>query len=85
MNKKSYMSGKNIIEESFFKKLAGILRLAKTSKAKKTKSTDDKLNKNLKDVNDSISNLEKSFEDLYGKKFNFARMTIDDLKKDLRV
>ena len=36
-----------------------------------------------KDVNDSIVNLEKSFEKLYGKKFNFKKVTVNDLQKDI--
>ena len=79
------MDKTNIIEESFFKKLANIFSSAKKSKVKKSKNIEAQMQQGVDDINDSISDLEKGFEKLYGKKFNFAKMTIDDMKKDLRV
>ena len=81
--KKSYMNYSNLIKESFFKKLTNIFKSAKT-KPKKTTVYKKDMDNTLNSLDQSISDLEKSFEDLYGKKFNFKRMTHDDIKKDLR-
>ena len=74
------MDQKNILSEGFFEKLAGIFKRSKPKKSKKNlrnyvKDTE----KALGDINKEISNLEKSFEQLYGKKFNFKKMTVNDL------
>ena len=78
MRKSSYMNTKNILNESFFTKIIRAFGLAKNSKPKN--KSKDQLKKDLNGFNDSMANLEKSFESLYGKKFNFSRLTMDDVE-----
>ena len=80
MRRNSYMNQKNILSEGFFDKLANIFKRTKPKKqTKKLKKHQKDIKKTLDDINKEIYGLEKGFEKLYGKKFKFSRMTVNDL------
>jgi hypothetical protein len=67
--KKSYMNNKNILSEGFFSKIKKILGLS--SKEEKLLKRNKPFMNNLKDLNNTVSDLEDSLNDVfkqYGKK-----------------
>ena len=78
--KKSYMSTKNILNEDFFTnmgRIGAIIRGLRKSKKKKLKK-DKNVNKVMKNLNSSVSELEKYYTDLYDKKIKLDRFSIKD-------
>ena len=83
--KKSYMDTKNILTEDFFTNMgrigAFINGLKKIKKKKREKAKKDpNVKKALKDMNASVSNLEKYYSKLYGKNIKLDRFNLKDFR-----
>ena len=73
--KKSYMDKNNILSEGFFDKIAKVLGISK-NKIKK----DPKLNNQVKKLNQSVSDLEKSIKKAWGSSIKLNKFKVDDFK-----
>ena len=82
--KKSFMSIKNILTEGAIGNFLKGLFKGKKALQKDVAKYKKKLNKNIKDFNDTQSRLEKAIEKQYGKKVNLPRQTFDDVVDNAR-
>ena len=74
MSKKSYMNTGNILNEAFFDKIKKFFGLDLERNLK----NDKEFTRNLKGLNRSVSNLEKSFKKSYGKKLKLHKFNLLD-------
>ena len=80
MSKKSYMNRGNILNESF---LSGLFSAIKTGKLKKWLSMDKidkKMFSHLNNINDAVTDMEKAYQEIYGKKVNLRKFQASDFK-----
>ena len=76
--KKSYMNQNNLLNEGFFDKL---FKLFKTdSKVKSKVKSNPNVKKQLKKLNNTVSDLEKSLEDEFGYKIPLDKYKLSDFE-----
>ena len=76
-NKKSYMNTENVLSEGFFDKLSklvGKLKPIQKNKLKKSK----KLKSALIDLNNSVSDIEQAYSDIYGTDVKLDKFKLSD-------
>jgi len=74
--KKSYMNHNNLLNEGFFNKLFKSFKI--DSELKDKIKSNFGVGKKLKNLNNSVSALEKSLEKEFGKKITLAKFKLSD-------
>ena len=77
--KKSYMNRKNILSEGALKDFLLGLFKGKKRINRDVQKLKYKIDKSVKDYNDSTDKLEKALYKIYGKKVKFPKQTADDV------
>ena len=81
MKKKSYMSRKNLLSEGFYSRISALLGAGLFAKAISKLRKHKKFKPEITKINKLVSDLEKGFEEEFGKKVKFDKFKISDFTK----
>jgi len=75
--KQSYMNNENVLSEGFFDKLSKIIGKLKPNQKNKLKKS-KKLKSALIDLNNSVSDIEQAYSDIYGTDVKLDKFKLSD-------